>query len=90
MDLRHIEFGRDTAEFDRHLSEYFLTTPTFESVKAGEKSVVIGRKGAGKTALLRYCVENETAATEYVVKIEASHSTLVKIDENLKSFAYTD
>ncbi len=86
MELRHVHFGRDTAEFDQHLSDYFLKTSTYQHIVDGQKSIVIGRKGTGKTALVRYLVESERTSQEYIVKIESSHATYVKIDENLRSF----
>lgn len=86
MDLRRISFGRDTAEFDQDLSDYFLETNAYQRMIGGEKSVLVGRKGTGKTALVKYCVENEQTSRQYVLKIEASHSTYVKIDEHLRSF----
>ena len=86
MDLKKISFGRDTAEFDRNLTEYFLRTPTYTHVIEGHRAIVTGRKGTGKTALLRYCQETENPSHQYVITIEASHSTYVKIDENLRGF----
>lgn len=86
MNIGEINFGRDTAEFDKNLSDYFLKTSTYKNIMNGNKSIVTGRKGTGKTAIVRYALENENTSREYVLKIEASHSTYVKIDENLKSF----
>lgn len=85
MRLDDINFGQDTAEFDTHLADYFLETSIYERVIQGDKAIVIGRKGTGKTAILRYCVETERPATQYVIKIEASHATYAKLDENLRA-----
>ena len=83
--LAQIDFGQDTAEFDKHLADYFLETPTYSQVMQGDKAIVTGRKGTGKTALLRYAVDTERPATQYVLKIEASHATYAKLDENLRA-----
>ncbi len=85
MRIKSIDFGRDTAEFDP-ISEYFVQTPAYERLLAGDRSIIIGRKGTGKTALLKYCVENENTACQYVIRIEASHATLHRLDEQLHSF----
>ncbi len=85
MRLDDIDFGQDTAEFDTHLADYFLETPIYQRVVQGDKAIIIGRKGTGKTAILRYCVETERPATQYVIKIEASHATYAKLDENLRA-----
>jgi len=78
LDIEQIDFGKDTAEFDKHLSEYFLQTSAYNRVISGYKSIVIGRKGTGKTSILKYCIDNEKGSNNYIVKIEASHSTYVK------------
>jgi len=44
-------FGDDVAENDAHLSEYFIETPTYRMALSGEKRFIIGRKGAGKSAI---------------------------------------
>ena len=89
IDVRSINFGRDTAERDEHLADYFLQTSSYERVRSGSKSILIGRKGTGKTALLKYFVSKENTSQEYVIPIEATHATYTKIDETLKSFQTT-
>lgn len=44
-------FGNDVAENDAHLSEYFIETPAYRMALSGEKRFIIGRKGAGKSAI---------------------------------------
>jgi hypothetical protein len=44
-------FGEDVAENDAHLSEYFIETPAYRMALSGEKRFIIGRKGAGKSAI---------------------------------------
>lgn len=87
MDIRKIDFGRDIAELDGALSDYFLTTSAYEDVISGRKSLLIGRKGSGKTAIMKYCVDNEKRATQCIYKIEATHATYSKISEKLLSVA---
>jgi hypothetical protein len=57
MDIRHIDtFGKVAAEDDAIL-EYFLATETTKSIELGNHLLVIGEKGSGKTALVRYFSE---------------------------------
>lgn len=51
--LQLVDFGRYDAERDENIADYFVRTGTAESVTKG-KSLVIGRKGSGKTALFRH------------------------------------
>lgn len=51
--LQQVDFGRLDAESDPKLLDYFLVTGTVHEVSDGAK-LVIGRKGAGKTALFTH------------------------------------
>ncbi len=50
------DFGKVDAEQDSIL-EYFVTTQSYERIRSGETLLLLGRKGAGKTALVRYFAE---------------------------------
>lgn len=50
-DLKQIDLGNDEAEQDTRLEEYFLRTPFYENAINGNKTLVIGRKGSGKSAI---------------------------------------
>lgn len=43
-----------SAESDRDLMRYFVKTPLIKKVVGGERWMIIGRKGTGKTALFEY------------------------------------
>ena len=50
-DLAKIDLGKDEAEQDQRLREYFLKTTNYKNSLAGTKTIVIGRKGSGKSAI---------------------------------------
>lgn len=57
--LRNIEsFGEIAAEDDPVL-DYFLTTDAAEDIESGKTLLVLGRKGSGKTALVRHFTETK-------------------------------
>jgi hypothetical protein len=56
-DLRKIESFGDVAAEDDAVLEYFLSTNVVEQVSQNKTSLVLGRKGAGKTAIVRYFTE---------------------------------
>ncbi|WP_147450106.1 P-loop ATPase, Sll1717 family [Corallococcus carmarthensis] len=57
VDITRIdEFGQVAAEDDAVL-EYFLSTNAHKSIAAGTRLLVLGRKGSGKTALVRAFTE---------------------------------
>jgi hypothetical protein len=51
--LRTVDAGNSVAEFDTDLEKYFVETETFRSVISGEKDIIAGDKGTGKTAIFR-------------------------------------
>jgi hypothetical protein len=44
-------FGKDRAQEDENLQHYFIKTKQYDEIKRGYKELVLGRKGAGKSAL---------------------------------------
>ncbi|MDZ4785628.1 MAG: hypothetical protein SGJ02_06075 [bacterium] len=65
MDIAELTFGNDDAERDAKqgfLSKVFLKTALYNRIKADQSELVIGRKGAGKSAtclILKNAFENE-------------------------------
>lgn len=58
--LNWINFGKVSAERDDLLSEYFFDNGVLKSVIESPSSfLVLGRKGAGKTAVFKYISENK-------------------------------
>jgi hypothetical protein len=56
-----IEFGQVSAERDQNLSHYFFDNGVIHSVlKNKNQFLVLGRKGAGKTAVFKYLTENRS------------------------------
>lgn len=50
-DLTKIDLGKDEAEQDQRLADYFLKTQTYKNALTGNKTIIIGRKGSGKSAI---------------------------------------
>jgi hypothetical protein len=50
-DLTRIDLGKGEAEKDLHLKKYFLKTHHYNSAFSGKKTIIIGRKGSGKSAI---------------------------------------
>lgn len=51
--LAELDLGNSVAEFDQDLKDYFVETQSFRALVDGEKDVIAGDKGTGKTALFR-------------------------------------
>lgn len=60
MDVSSIvNFGAVAAE-DEPVLDYFVETSAVKEISEGAKFLVLGRKGSGKTALVRYFNEKKT------------------------------
>lgn len=83
MYLNELEWGADTAENDSHLLDYFLESEAFKRLEKMQKNIVVGRKGSGKSALLKKLKEKlETLDDTITVKITPDLETLRSIIED--------
>ncbi len=60
--LRNLNTFGDVAAEEDSVLEYFLTTDAVRRIEANEGFLVLGRKGAGKTALVRHFGEGKSGA----------------------------
>ncbi len=63
-------FGGVAAEDDAVLN-YFLTTPAVQQIRDGEVILVLGRKGSGKTALVRHFSESQEGQSSRALTLGA-------------------
>lgn len=80
MRLSDIDWGADSAENDPHLLQYFFDSTAFGRIKNKRKQFVIGRKGAGKSALRsRLKTYFEEQPNTYVVSVAPQYTTIRSI-----------
>jgi len=80
MKLSDISWGDDSAERDNHLLSYFVDTESYKRLVRKDKSIVVGRKGSGKSAL-RKKLEEVFSAEEnmHVINISPKYSSIRNI-----------
>lgn len=86
MLLSEISWGEDAAEKDKHLLSYSVNTDSYTRLRAREKTLVIGRKGAGKSALRKKLEEDFSAEDNcYVINISPQFASIrnIRNDEKL-------
>jgi energy-coupling factor transporter ATP-binding protein EcfA2 len=69
LTLRDVDLGGIDAESDKRLGDYFVSTPYVRSVYDGKRTLFLGRKGAGKSAVF--------AQLDRVLKDAALSETIV-------------
>jgi energy-coupling factor transporter ATP-binding protein EcfA2 len=69
--IKIVDFGAPAAERDvnRGLKEYFLYTGAFNRLKKQQKSVILGNRGAGKSALIKMLAEDYKKNGSIVVEL---------------------
>ncbi len=70
-DLSSIDLGQDDAEYDQHLHRYFLKTSAYNLALEGKKTIIIGRKGSGKSAIFKLLEEELGESGTLIVPVTA-------------------
>lgn len=89
-DITQLKLGSDSAEKDIEvgLLRYFLKSKSYEKLSAGQKTIVVGNRGVGKSAIFKYIATNERENGHIVLELtpeeysyEVLSSTLRKESE---------
>ncbi|SEN98237.1 hypothetical protein SAMN05428959_1048 [Duganella sp. CF517] len=77
MRISEINWGDDSAERDPYLLDYFIASDAFSRLSNKSKNIVVGRKGAGKSALRKkleqtFEIQDET----YVVNLSPTFNAI--------------
>ena len=67
MQIAEINWGDDSAERDQNLLSYFVAPLDYARLSRLEKPIVVGRKGAGKSALRKKLSADLTANQNFLV-----------------------
>lgn len=85
-----IDWGNDSAEKDPNLLQYFISQPSLSRLFNRSKTFIIGRKGAGKSAIRKRLVEGfETWEDNYIIEISPTFnifSNLISDHDIQKNF----
>lgn len=87
IELAHLDLGADTAEQDiaRGLPHYFYPNSAYEKILSRKKSIIVGNRGAGKSAIFRYAAREHTASGAIVIELspdEYSYEYLSRLLED--------
>ncbi|WP_157835408.1 hypothetical protein [Xanthomonas sp. SHU 166] len=77
MRIHEIDWGADSAENDPNLLQYFQDSLAFERLSGRQKQLVVGRKGAGKSALREKLFKHFSAEPNtHVINISPSFNSI--------------
>jgi len=80
MKLNQIDWGDDSAEKDRFLLNYFVESESFRRLTKKSKSLIIGRKGSGKSAIRRKLEEHFSKEEDtYIVNLSPKYTSIRNI-----------
>jgi hypothetical protein len=86
VDLRKIDFGAPAAERDiQHgLYEYFVESDAFARVSSGRKTLVLGNRGSGKSAIFKVFAERERITGSVVLELAPEDYSYEILQSTLK------
>jgi hypothetical protein len=66
-----LDFGAPAAERDigRGLEKYFIESVAYQRVRSGAKTIILGNRGAGKSAIFQVLASRERAAGSHVIEL---------------------
>jgi len=80
MRLADIQWGDDSAEKDPFLLEYFVTSDAFQRVQQRTKSIVVGRKGSGKSALRKKLDQDfKSAPDTFIINLSPKYNAIKSV-----------
>ena len=83
--LKKLDFGRWEAQHDKDLKYVYVETDDFESLLLKIHTIIIGRKGSGKSALVQGIKLKHLQKYEDIVEIDAGQVEFRKLAESYKT-----
>jgi len=78
--LRDLDFGPVAAEKDFDLPKYFVETPYYKRAQRGDRTLFLGRRGSGKTAMFRILSDELKSPNNVVVKVAPRDYELLRLE----------
>lgn len=87
VDLSALNFGAPAAERDisQGLADYFVESEAFRRVSEGRKTIILGNRGTGKSAIFKVLAQREEAAGSLVIELAPEDYSYEMLSEMLAS-----
>lgn len=85
MDYSKLSFGAPAAERDHGLKDYFVESDAYRRVEGGKKSIIIGNRGSGKSALFKILTEREKKRGTMVIELAPENYSYEMLSQVMRS-----
>lgn len=87
LDIKSLKLGSDSAErdIDVGLAEYFYQNATYNRFLNGRKTILVGNRGAGKSAIFKYIGTTERKKGHLVLELSPEDYSYELLSEYLRS-----
>ncbi|MEO0351426.1 MAG: hypothetical protein AAF282_15405 [Cyanobacteria bacterium P01_A01_bin.15] len=87
LDIRELDLGSDSAERDINLglAEYFYPNVTYQKFLSGRKTILVGNRGTGKSAIFKYIATTETRKGNLILELSPEEYSYELLSDHLTS-----
>ncbi|MEO1621827.1 MAG: hypothetical protein AAFU53_12455 [Cyanobacteria bacterium J06632_3] len=87
LDIKSLNLGSDSAErdIDVGLAEYFYQNDAYNRFLNGRKTILVGNRGAGKSAIFKYIATTERKKGNLVLELSPEDYSYELLSEYLRS-----
>src|SRR5271167_4413452 len=87
IDLRRISFGAPAAERDIAvgLRDYFVESEAYKRIASRSKTIILGNRGTGKSAIFKILAERSKSAGSLVIELNPEHYSYEMLTSILRS-----
>ncbi len=87
LDIKSLNLGSDSAErdIDVGLADYFYRNGTYNRFLKGRKTILVGNRGAGKSAIFKYIGTTERKKGNLVLELSPEEYSYELLSEYLRS-----
>lgn len=87
LDIRRLNLGSDSAERDIAvgLAEYFYQNSTYYKFSQSDKTILVGNRGAGKSAVFKYMAAAEARKGHLVIELSPEEYSYELLSQYLRS-----
>lgn len=85
--LSGLDFGAPAAERDieRGLEDYFIESEAYRRVSSGEKTIVLGNRGSGKSAIFQVLAKRARASGNHVIELAPEDYSYELLSQSMAS-----